>query len=111
MPLYPYKCTSKDCKHTFDDVQTIAKYKVKKKCPECGRPTLRRVLTTAKLGAVVGAGDTTGAVVNEDGSRMRLKTGTEKEQKREIELELEKKQQQEVKDGKSLKRNLEYRVH
>ncbi|SRR5690606_14621647 len=40
MPTYDYECDA--CGHTFDVFQNISEPK-KKKCPECGKPKLRRL--------------------------------------------------------------------
>src|SRR5262249_29664013 len=41
MPTYEYRCEA--CEHNFDEFQSIND-KPLKKCPQCGRPKLRRVL-------------------------------------------------------------------
>jgi putative FmdB family regulatory protein len=41
MPTYDYECDA--CGHTFDVFQTISAAK-KRKCPECGKPKLRRLI-------------------------------------------------------------------
>jgi len=48
MPTYDYECDA--CHHTFELFQGI-KEDVKKKCPECGKPKLRRLFGTG--GAIV----------------------------------------------------------
>jgi putative FmdB family regulatory protein len=40
MPTYEYECDS--CGHAFDVFQSITEPK-KRKCPECGKPKLRRL--------------------------------------------------------------------
>ena len=40
MPTYEYECDS--CGHVFDVFQSITEPK-KRKCPECGKPKLRRL--------------------------------------------------------------------
>jgi putative FmdB family regulatory protein len=39
MPTYEYHCEA--CEHTFDELQSITD-KPLKKCPQCGKPKLRR---------------------------------------------------------------------
>jgi putative FmdB family regulatory protein len=41
MPTYDYVCEA--CNHSFELFQSI-KDKPKKKCPECGKPKLRRLI-------------------------------------------------------------------
>ena len=41
MPTYEYKCNN--CGHTFDVLQTMKEEKLKK-CPECGKDTLQRLI-------------------------------------------------------------------
>jgi putative FmdB family regulatory protein len=43
MPTYDYECTA--CDHAFEVFQTISE-PVKRKCPECGKPKLRRLIGT-----------------------------------------------------------------
>jgi putative FmdB family regulatory protein len=40
MPTYEYECDA--CEHRFDEFQSMTE-KPLKKCPECGKPKLRRV--------------------------------------------------------------------
>lgn len=44
MPTYVYQCDS--CQHGFEAVQKITADSLKD-CPECGKPTLRRLVTAA----------------------------------------------------------------
>jgi len=48
MPTYDYECDA--CGHTFELFQSMSA-PVEKKCPECGKPKLRRLFGTG--GAVV----------------------------------------------------------
>jgi putative FmdB family regulatory protein len=48
MPTYEYKCDG--CGHEFDLFQSITA-RVRRKCPECGELTLRRLIGTG--GAVI----------------------------------------------------------
>ncbi|MCB0725623.1 MAG: zinc ribbon domain-containing protein [Ignavibacteriae bacterium] len=43
MPTYDYKC--ENCGHTFESFQSI-KADPLKKCPECGKDTLKRLIGT-----------------------------------------------------------------
>lgn len=43
MPTYEYKCD--DCEHQFEEFQSISA-KPLKKCPECGKPRLKRLIGT-----------------------------------------------------------------
>ena len=43
MPTYDYLCDG--CQHTFELFQGISD-KVKRKCPKCGKPKLRRLIGT-----------------------------------------------------------------
>ncbi|HEY7672941.1 MAG TPA: zinc ribbon domain-containing protein [Gammaproteobacteria bacterium] len=42
MPIYEYGCRS--CGHTLDALQKISD-KVLRKCPECGKPALKRLMS------------------------------------------------------------------
>jgi len=43
MPTYDYQCG--DCEHTFEEFQSITA-KPLRKCPECGKPKLKRLIGT-----------------------------------------------------------------
>lgn len=43
MPTYDYVCDA--CEHAFEEFQMMSA-KVLKKCPECGKPKLRRLIGT-----------------------------------------------------------------
>ena len=43
MPTYQYECENPDCKHTFEELQTMTAPKLKK-CPKCGKETLVRLI-------------------------------------------------------------------
>ncbi|MEM1108359.1 MAG: zinc ribbon domain-containing protein [Planctomycetota bacterium] len=43
MPTYDYVCDA--CEHAFEEFQSMTA-KVLKKCPECGKPKLRRLIGT-----------------------------------------------------------------
>jgi putative FmdB family regulatory protein len=43
MPTYEYHCDA--CEHHFDEFQSITE-KPLKKCPQCGKPKLRRIFGT-----------------------------------------------------------------
>lgn len=53
MPTYDYKCDA--CDHSFELFQSI-KEPVKRKCPECGRPKLRRLFGTGAAIVFKGSG-------------------------------------------------------
>lgn len=53
MPTYDYECDA--CGHTFELFQSI-KDPVKKKCPECGKPKLRRLFGTGAAVVFKGSG-------------------------------------------------------
>ncbi len=42
MPTYNYEC--EECQHSFEHVQTMTSL-VKRKCPDCGKPKLIRLIT------------------------------------------------------------------
>ena len=46
MPIYAYAC--KDCDHSLDALQKIADAPLVK-CPECGEPGLRRLLSAPRF--------------------------------------------------------------
>ena len=43
MPTYDYKCTA--CEHTFEEFQSITAKPIKK-CPECGKNKVKRLIGT-----------------------------------------------------------------
>lgn len=53
MPTYDYECNS--CGHEFELFQSISE-PVKKKCPECGKPKLRRLFGTGAAVMFKGSG-------------------------------------------------------
>jgi putative FmdB family regulatory protein len=46
MPIYGYTCNS--CEHSFDALQKISDPKLVD-CPECGEPSLRKLLSAPKF--------------------------------------------------------------
>jgi putative FmdB family regulatory protein len=53
MPTYDYECDA--CGHTFELFQSISD-PVKKKCPDCGKPKLRRLFGTGAAVVFKGSG-------------------------------------------------------
>ncbi len=53
MPTYDYECDA--CKHTFEEFQSMLD-KPLKKCPECGKPKLRRLIGTGAAIIFKGSG-------------------------------------------------------
>ncbi len=53
MPTYDYECDA--CSHSFELFQSISE-PVKKKCPECGKPKLRRLFGTGAAVMFKGSG-------------------------------------------------------
>ncbi|MFG0259771.1 MAG: FmdB family zinc ribbon protein [Phycisphaerales bacterium JB041] len=53
MPTYDYKCNG--CGHTFELFQSMSD-KVKRKCPECGKNTLERLIGTGAAVLFKGSG-------------------------------------------------------
>lgn len=53
MPTYDYVCDA--CEHEFELFQSISEA-VKKKCPECGKPKLRRLFGTGAAVVFKGSG-------------------------------------------------------
>jgi putative FmdB family regulatory protein len=53
MPTYDYECDA--CGHAFELFQSIND-SVKKKCPECGKPKLRRLIGTGAAVVFKGSG-------------------------------------------------------
>jgi putative FmdB family regulatory protein len=46
MPIYEYACTN--CEHAFDELQKISEAALVH-CPECGEPSLRKLLSAPKF--------------------------------------------------------------
>jgi putative FmdB family regulatory protein len=53
MPTYDYRCDA--CDHAFELFQSISE-PVKRKCPQCGRPKLRRLFGTGAAVVFKGSG-------------------------------------------------------
>jgi putative FmdB family regulatory protein len=53
MPTYEYECDA--CSHKFEELQSISE-KPLKKCPECGKPKLRRLFGTGAAIVFKGSG-------------------------------------------------------
>lgn len=53
MPTYDYEC--RGCNHTFELFQTFSE-PVKRKCPSCGKPKLRRLFGTGAALLFKGSG-------------------------------------------------------
>ena len=53
MPTYEYQCDA--CDHNFDEFQSMSD-KPLKKCPQCGKPKLRRVFGTGAAILFKGSG-------------------------------------------------------
>jgi putative FmdB family regulatory protein len=53
MPTYDYECDA--CGHAFELFQSISE-PVKKKCPDCGKPKLRRLFGTGAAVVFKGSG-------------------------------------------------------
>jgi putative FmdB family regulatory protein len=53
MPTYDYECDA--CEHSFELFQSISE-PVKKKCPKCGKPKLRRLFGTGAAVVFKGSG-------------------------------------------------------
>ena len=45
MPTYEYECTNEKCGHAFELFQSMTDA-VKRKCPQCAKPKLRRLIGT-----------------------------------------------------------------
>lgn len=46
MPIYEYACTN--CQHAFDELQKISEAALVR-CPKCGEPSLRKLLSAPKF--------------------------------------------------------------
>lgn len=88
MPIYEHTCP--DC-GSFDDYRKIKDAAKLPACPECGHKKCARVWQRRAQAVVkvIGSGDTTTAIYDENKQPYRFKTGTEKEQKQELKRELE----------------------
>ena len=92
MPYYEHKCP--EC-GPFEDFRRMADAAKLPNCPECGAKKCARVWIrdAQKALKVVGSGDTTTVITNDDHTPYRFKTGTEKEQRQEIAEVLNKREQ------------------
>ena len=53
MPTYDYQCTA--CDHEFEHFQSISS-PIKRKCPECGQPKLKRLIGAGAAVVFKGSG-------------------------------------------------------
>lgn len=67
MPEYPYRCSA--CEHTFSDIMPMKQYKKRKKCPECKKYKLERVLGSV-AGFVKGEATTLGQLGEQNAKKM-----------------------------------------
>lgn len=74
MPTYDYECDA--CGHEFELFQSISAT-VKRKCPECGKPKLRRLFGTGAAVVFKGSG-----FYQTDYRSESYKQGAEKDQKK-----------------------------
>lgn len=98
MPLYDFKC--EDCEKVFEVHQSVKRHTSKgKKCPVCGSKKTAQVVSGFRLGAIVGKGDTTSILLNDDGTPYRLTESTVKDQKKEIARKLMQKEEAKIANG------------
>ena len=67
MPEYEYRCEA--CKHNFSVNQEIKKYKPKKKCPECKKHKLERIISAPSI-FVKGEAQTIGQLADRNTKNM-----------------------------------------
>tara|TARA_Y100001951_G_scaffold91675_1_gene85875 strand:+ start:116 stop:451 length:336 start_codon:yes stop_codon:yes gene_type:complete len=70
MPEYPYRCSA--CEHEFSDIMPMKQYKKRKKCPECKKYKLERVLGNVS-GFVQGEPTTLGQAGEQNAKKKGLK--------------------------------------
>ena len=66
MPEYPYRCLA--CQHTFSDIIPMKEYKTRRKCPECKKYKLERVLGNV-TGFVKGEATTLGQLAEQNAQK------------------------------------------
>ena len=66
MPEYLYRCLA--CEHAFSDIIPMREYKKRKKCPECKKHKLERVLGKV-TGIVKGEATTLGQVAEQNAQK------------------------------------------
>lgn len=79
MPTYIYECSK--CEHSFEEFQKVSD-KPLKKCPECGKNKLFKVITGGIHGSVVGC-NTIGSIGDKNYKRDKNKLQEEEHKKRE----------------------------
>lgn len=79
MPTYIYECSA--CEHSFEEFQKITDKELKK-CPDCGKKKLFKVITGGLHGSVVGY-NTIGSVGDRNYKRDKNKLDEEAHKKRE----------------------------
>ena len=77
MPEYAYKCNA--CDHRFSEVIPMREYKTRKKCPECKKHKLQRVIERTS-GFVHGEATTLGQLGEQNAKReaVRIKRLTKR---------------------------------
>jgi len=71
MPTYIYECSK--CEHSFEEWQKVSDEPLKK-CPECGKKKLFKVLTGGLHGFMAGS-DTIGSVADKNAKVNKNKIG------------------------------------
>jgi len=66
MPEYVYKCLA--CDYKFSDIVLMKKYKKRKKCPECNKHKLERVLSSVS-GFAKGEATTLGQLAEQNAKK------------------------------------------
>ncbi len=80
MPLYDYECAN--CKHLVEDVFQKVTDKPLKKCPECGKKKLFRIITGGIHGCMASS-DTIGSLADKNARINKNKIAEEEHKKRE----------------------------
>ena len=99
MPTYIYECSK--CEHSFEEWQKVSDEPLKK-CPECGKKKLFKVLTGGLHGFMAGS-ETIGSIADKNARINKNKIAEAEHQKREANPEAPKPWYH--KHGRYIKRN------
>lgn len=101
MPTYDYKCTN--CNHQFEKFQSITA-PVMKKCPQCGKSTLKRLIGTGAGIIFKGSGFYQTDYRSDSytqASKKESESGTKKDEKKESKSETKSETKTETKKTES----------
>jgi len=82
--LYDYKCQNEDCGHVMEDVKQSIHDKPKKKCPNCGKYRLERIIYGGIDGFVDSGVTTVGKLADVNAKKNKSKIQEDRHRKQEL---------------------------